>query len=189
MDSNQTPSLRVKSFRRQTGAAHHVGKKKSVRARPRPTKKSEQRTPNTKHQTPNTKSTAHAALRQSRRGSPRILNRAPNSSRSGNFHQKGQIPAFALAFAAVPTMGGQHVLAIVGAATATHPDIQSLLQIREARASAFDLIDHVALAHPGAHAYDHFPPFPCEASWRRLALTKTTRMIPIIENKEKPRAG
>ena len=187
MDSNQTPSLRVKSFRRQTGAAHHVGKKKIGPGAAKTDKK--ERTTNTKHQTPNTKSTAHAALRRSRRGSPRILNRAPNSSRSGNFHQKGQIPAFALAFAAVPTMGGQHVLAIVGAATATHPDIQSLLQIREARASAFDLIDHVALAHPGAHAYDHFPPFPCEASWRRLALTKTTRMIPIIENKEKPRAG
>ena len=129
-------------------------------------------TPNTKHQTPNPKSTSNAALRRSRRRSRRSFNQAPNSSSSGNFDQKGQILAFAFAFAAVPAMGGHHVLAIVGAATATHPNIQSLLQIREAGASAFDLIEHVSLAHPGAHAYDHFRPFPCEASWRRLALTK-----------------
>lgn len=131
-----------------------------------------QKRANTKHQTPNTKSTSNAALRRSRRRSRRSFNQAPNSSCSGNFDQKGQILAFAFAFAAVPAMGGHHVLAIVGAATATHPNIQSLLQIREAGASAFDLIEHISLAHPGAHAYDHFRPFPCEASWRRLALTK-----------------
>lgn len=159
-----------RKLRRPTGAAHHYGQKKSVRARPRPTKKSEQRTPNTKHQTPNRRPTRPCAEVAADR--PRSFNQAPKSSRSGNFDQKWQIPAFAFAFAAVPAMGGQHVLAIVGAATATHPDIQSLLQIREAGASAFDLIDHVSLAHPGAHAYDHFHPFPCEASWRQLALTK-----------------
>ena len=147
-----------------------LGKKKIGPGAAKTDKK--ERTPNTKHQIPNPKSTSNAALRRSRRRSRRSFNQAPNSSCSGNFHQKGQILAFAFAFAAVPAMGGHHVLAIVGAATATHPNIQSLLQIREAGASAFDLIEHVSLAHPGAHAYDHFRPFPCEASWRQLALTK-----------------
>lgn len=172
MDSKSRRRFGSKASATQPAQPIIWAKKKSVRARPRPTKKSEHQTPNTKHQIPNPKSTSNAALRRSRRRSRRSFNQAPNSSCSGNFDQKGQILAFAFAFAAVPAMGGHHVLAIVGAATATHPNIQSLLQIREAGASAFDLIEHVSLAHPGAHAYDHFRPFPCEASWRRLALTK-----------------